>query len=303
MSIEVRQLSKLYGSTIAVNNISFTVGKGEIVGFIGPNGAGKSTTMKIITGSIINYTGNASICGHNIRTGQQQAKQRIGYLPEHNPLYLEMYIKEYLLFSARMYGADAPWQRIDKMIGALGLDGHKSKKLGQLSKGYRQRAGLAAALLHQPEVLVLDEPTTGLDPNQIIEIRNLIAEAGRDKAVILSTHIMQEVEAICDRIIIIDKGNILADGSSESVKRDKKSQGSIIIELEAEASIQSLMDISGVTAAEAAPGNKYVLELAEGADARKDIFLWAAETGNALLGMQRQEKSLEQAFRELTGSI
>lgn len=225
MSVSVNQLTKIYGSQIAVNNVSFTVNKGEIVGFLGPNGAGKSTTMKILTGYIQANSGSAHLDEDEIRIDNVNTKKKIGYLPEHNPLYPEMYIKEYLQFVGSLYGLKKGdlKDRIEEIIEKVGLSAEKNKKIEQLSKGYRQRVGLAQALIHDPEVLILDEPTTGLDPNQLVEIRNLIKEVGKNKTIILSTHIMQEVEAICDRVIIINKGSIVADDKLEKLTKEQGS--------------------------------------------------------------------------------
>jgi len=222
MSISVSNLSKSYGSQIAVNAINFSINNGEIVGFLGPNGAGKSTTMKILAGFISSSSGNAMLNDTIISVDSLESKRQVGYLPEHNPLYLEMYIVEYLTFVGSLYGMAGQLlkKRIEEVINLVGLNPEKHKKIEQLSKGFRQRVGLAQALLHDPEVLILDEPTTGLDPNQLVEIRNLIKEIGKNKTIILSTHIMQEVEAICDRVIIINKGNIVADDSLSTLKKN-----------------------------------------------------------------------------------
>lgn len=222
MSIEVNQLLKQYGTQKAVNNISFTINKGEIVGFLGPNGAGKSTTMKIITGYTKADAGFAKVCGIDVSQSPIETKKKIGYLPESNALYYEMYVKEYLKFIAGVHQISNSIAQIDAVIELTGLQVEQKKKIGQLSKGYKQRVGLAAALIHQPEVLILDEPTSGLDPNQIIEIRNVIKEQGKDKTVLFSSHILQEVEAICDRIIIINKGQIVADESLATLKNSGK---------------------------------------------------------------------------------
>lgn len=222
MSISVSNLSKSYGSQIAVNAINFSINNGEIVGFLGPNGAGKSTTMKILAGFISCSSGEAMLNNNIISVDSLESKRQVGYLPEHNPLYLEMYIVEYLTFVGSFYGMTRQElkKRIGEVINLVGLNPEKHKKIEQLSKGFRQRVGLAQALLHDPEVLILDEPTTGLDPNQLVEIRNLIKEIGKNKTIILSTHIMQEVEAICDRVIIINKGKIVADDSLSSIKKN-----------------------------------------------------------------------------------
>ncbi len=220
MSIEVQEISKNYGSQKALNAVSFSVEKGEIVGFLGPNGAGKSTLMKILTTYITADSGNASVNGNSVATSQKAVQKSVGYLPEHNPLYLEMFVREYLSFNADVYQVSK--KRIDEVIEMTGLTPESHKKIGQLSKGYRQRVGLATALLHDPEVLILDEPTTGLDPNQLVEIRDLIKNIGKNKTVFLSTHIMQEVEAICDRVIIINHGNIVLDEKIQTLKDSGK---------------------------------------------------------------------------------
>lgn len=301
MSVEVKNLTKQYGHQRAVDGVSFSVNSGEIAGFIGPNGAGKSTTMKILTGFILNYGGDAFINGIDVRSGSLESKKIIGYLPEHNPLYLEMYVKEYLTFVAGVYGISNPASRIDEMIENLGLTKEYKKRIQSLSKGYRQRVGLASALIHDPQVLILDEPTTGLDPNQIVEIRNLIKQVGKDKTIILSTHIMQEVEAICDRIIIIDNGRIIADGNSQNVRSAvAEKKATIIVEFELPVITDSLKSIGGITAVTSLDANKYLVESPAGIDKRKDLFGWAVASGNAILGMQKMESSLEDVFRELT---
>lgn len=216
MSIIIQNVCKNYGAQIALKNVSFDVNKGEILGFLGPNGAGKSTLMKIITAYISADSGSVSVCGDIVHAEHISVKRNIGYLPEHNPLYLEMYVKEYLSFIANMY--NCPKSSVEEMIELTGLGIEQHKTIGQLSKGYRQRVGLAAALIHSPEVLILDEPTTGLDPNQMVEIRQLIRDCGKDKIVILSTHIMQEVEKMCDRVVIIDKGSIVANELISNLK-------------------------------------------------------------------------------------
>jgi ABC-2 type transport system ATP-binding protein len=220
MSIEVNQLCKVYGQQKAVAGITFSIKPGEIVGFLGPNGAGKSTTMKILTGYLQPTTGTAKVAGYDVDSQAKLARQSIGYLPEHNPLYTDMYVREFLTFSGKLYGMNGSLliEKVKQMVALCGLDLEKNKKIGQLSKGYRQRVGLAQALLHNPEVLILDEPTTGLDPNQILEIRSLIREVGKDKTVLFSTHIMQEVEALCDRVIIINRGNLVSDTALETLR-------------------------------------------------------------------------------------
>ncbi|MBO7054359.1 MAG: ATP-binding cassette domain-containing protein [Bacteroidales bacterium] len=222
MSISVKNIVKTYGTQRAVDGISFEIPSGEIVGFIGPNGAGKSTTMKIITGFLSDFEGEVLVNGIDVRQNPIEVKKSIGYLPEHNPLYLEMYVKEYLMFVAKIYGLNKDTEKIvDEIIKRVGLEKEVHKKISMLSKGYRQRVGLAAVLVHDPKVLILDEPTTGLDPNQLIEIRSLIEAEGKSKTIMLSTHIMQEVEAICDRVIIINNGKIVANDTAENIKKDK----------------------------------------------------------------------------------
>ena len=235
MSISIQHLTKIYGTQKAVNDISFEAKKGEIVGFLGPNGAGKSTTMKVVTSYLSATSGQILINGFDVKTQSMDVRRNIGYLPEHNPLYLEMYVKEFLLFVGNMYGLKGIQanKRIAEMVELCGLSAEQNKKIGQLSKGYRQRVGLAQALIHNPSVLILDEPTTGLDPNQIVEIRNVIKTVGKDKTILFSTHIMQEVEAICDRVIIINRGQIVSDSTLTSLKQNNESLEDIFRKLTA----------------------------------------------------------------------
>ena len=235
MSISIQHLTKIYGTQKAVNDISFEAEKGEIVGFLGPNGAGKSTTMKVATSYLSATSGQVLINGFDVKTQSMEVRRSIGYLPEHNPLYLEMYVKEFLLFVGNMYGLKGieSNKRIAEMVELCGLSAEQNKKIGQLSKGYRQRVGLAQALIHDPSVLILDEPTTGLDPNQIVEIRNVIKTVGKDKTILFSTHIMQEVEAICDRVIIINRGQIVSDSTLTSLKQNNESLEDIFRKLTA----------------------------------------------------------------------
>lgn len=237
MSIVVKDLLKIYGEQKAVNNISFSIEKGEIVGFLGPNGAGKSTTMKIITGYLSQNAGTVKVCGVDVQADPVAVKRKTGYLPEANPLYYEMFVKEYLSFVAGVYGMSEKKQAVERIIELVGLTPEKHKKIGQLSKGYKQRVGLAAALIHEPEVLVLDEPTSGLDPNQIVEIRNVIKEQGRNKTILFSSHILQEVQAICDRVIIINKGELVADDSLRNLLHNKqKNEVKLVVSKKTEAS-------------------------------------------------------------------
>lgn len=296
MSIEVQGITKKYGSQVALNNISFSVKKGEIVGFLGPNGAGKSTLMKILTTYISSDTGKAWVGGNDIVQNSDKVQFITGYLPEHNPLYLDMYIREYLSFNASVYKVKK--SRIEEVIQLTGLTPESHKKIGQLSKGYRQRVGLANALLHNPEILILDEPTTGLDPNQLVEIRQLIKNIGKDKTVFLSTHIMQEVEAICDRVIIINKGNIVADAKLNDLKDNSKQ----IIEVEFDLRVeeQFLHDIPNLVLCENTFDFTWELTFDTQKDMRSKVFDIAHDNGLKILQLNQKNKNLEAIFRELT---
>lgn len=296
MSIEVKNITKLYGSQLALNAINFKINKGDIVGFLGPNGAGKSTLMKILTGYIKASEGEALVNNFNVNTHKIEAQKSIGYLPEHNPLYLEMYVKEYLLFNAAIH--KVPKEEVDKIIVKVGLITEAHKKNNQLSKGYRQRVGLAAALLHNPEVIILDEPTTGLDPNQLIEIRNLIKEVGKDKTVLFSTHIMQEVEAICNRVILINKGEIIADKNLSELKKNQKQ----VIEVEFDFKIekQFILTISHLKSADNIHNTSWVLTFNTLEDMRSVVFDFAHENGLKILNLTTKNKDLESLFREFT---
>lgn len=299
MSIVVEHISKTYGTQQALNAVSFSIDKGEIVGFLGPNGAGKSTLMKILTGYIPPTSGNAKINGFEVSTEKIQMSQHIGYLPEHNPQYLEMYVREYLAFNAKIHHV-AP-QRIEEVIQMTGLMPEANKKISQLSKGYRQRVGLAAALLHDPEVLILDEPTTGLDPNQLVEIRQLIKTIGKEKTILLSTHIMQEVEAICDRAIIIKKGNLVADKTLSDL-RDGQEQR-LIVEFDLRVEIQLLQRIRNIKTAQNTDGLEgfvYDLVFESAEDMRAVVFDFAKENELKILQLERQSQNLEKLFQELT---
>src|SRR5690554_4446652 len=298
MSIEVKNISKNYGTQKALNNLRFTVDKGEIVGFLGPNGAGKSTLMKILTTYIEADHGTATVNGFNVKTQQKDVQKSIGYLPEHNPLYLELYVREYLEFNADVYKISK--KKIEEVIQLTGLTPESHKKIGQLSKGYRQRVGLANALLHNPEVLILDEPTTGLDPNQLVEIRQLIKNIGKDKTVFLSTHIMQEVEAICDRVIIINKGNIVADAKLSDLKDSSKQ----IVEVEFDLRIeeQFLQGLPNLVSYENTFDFIWELTFDTQKDMRPAIFDLAHDNGLKILQLNHKNKNLETIFRELTKS-
>ncbi|MCZ2141685.1 MAG: gliding motility-associated ABC transporter ATP-binding subunit GldA [Bacteroidia bacterium] len=299
MSIQVNNLTKIYGSQHALDKISFEAKQGEILGFLGPNGAGKSTTMKILTGYIPQTSGEARVCGFDVTTQTMEVKKNIGYLPELNPLYTDMYVKEYLLFSADAQGLfKQKNQLVDEMIERVGLTIERKKRIGQLSKGYKQRVGLAQAMLHNPKVLILDEPTSGLDPNQVVEIRNLIKEIGKDKTVLLSTHIMQEVESMCNRVIIINKGKIVADDNINALQQQNGKDFTIVVEFKTEVNIDVIKNITGVKQIKHS-GNKYILKAAT--DVREQLSILAAQKGWILLSMSIEEDSLETVFQKLTG--
>jgi ABC-2 type transport system ATP-binding protein len=304
MSIIVKNITKLYGKQKALDNVSFEINNGEIVGFLGPNGAGKSTMMKIITGFIPANEGEVFVNNLNADENSLEIRKHVGYLPEHNPLYLDMYVKEYLSFVASLHMPKKEIkQRVIEIIEKTGLNIEQNKKIGALSKGYRQRVGLAQALIHNPDVLILDEPTTGLDPNQIIEIRNLIAETGKEKTIMLSTHIMQEVEAICDRIIIIDKGKIVADDQTQNIKENKKdAKTTIIVEFNKAITLDLLSQINDTHKIEHHKEHIWLIQSADNKDIRENIFKFAVKNGLSVLSMQKQEKSLEEVFKDLTGN-
>ena len=298
MSIEVKNLFKFYGDQAAVRDASFSVAKGEIVAFLGPNGAGKSTTMKILTGFISASSGEVKVCGMPVDVDSLDTRQVIGYLPEHNPLYLDMYVKEYLEFVGRIYKVKNLKERVAEMIKAVGLEVEQNKKLGALSKGYRQRVGLAAAIIHDPQVLILDEPTSGLDPNQLVEIRELIKKIGKSKTVMLSTHIMQEVEAICDRIVIINKGQIVADDTAQHLQLNLSHQ-TVYAEFDGQLSKSVLSKIPHVGKVEKVKDG-WLLETTDDVDLRKEIAQYAQQNGILPLTLRTEEKTLEEVFKELT---
>jgi ABC-2 type transport system ATP-binding protein len=299
MSISVKHLTKYYGNQAAVDNISFEAKNGEILGFLGPNGAGKSTTMKIITGFIPATEGDVEICGMNIKNDSLKIQQRIGYLPENNPLYLEMYVKEYLSFIGKIYKINNIKERVNEVVELVGLQKEQHKVIGALSKGYRQRVGLAQAIIHDPDVLILDEPTSGLDPNQLEEIRGLIKKIGKQKTVMLSTHIMQEVEAICDRVIIIKNGKLVANERANELQNNKKIQV-IYVEFEGEVSRNQLAKIKYVQKVEAIDTNSFILETTLEIDARKMIAEYAKKENLLILTLRKEEKTLEEVFKSLT---
>ncbi len=300
MSIKVENVTKLYGKQKALDDISFEIQTGEIVGFLGPNGAGKSTMMKIITGFIPQNSGEILVNGLETLEHSLSVRRQIGYLPEHNPLYLNMYVKEQLEFTAGIYKLGKQTaSSIKNIIARTGLQREQHKKIGALSKGYRQRVGLAQALIHDPKVLILDEPTTGLDPNQIVEIRNLISEVGQSKTVMLSTHIMQEVEAICNKIIIINNGKIVADDSAENLHRTAEAQRQIVlVEFDKKADKGLIENLEGVEKVVELDNGNLLIESMD--DIRVAIFNFAVENKLAVLSMQKQEKSLEEIFQDLT---
>jgi len=299
MSIKVNQLTKVYGKQKAVDNISFEIAPGDILGFLGPNGAGKSTTMKIATGFIPPTAGSVQVMGHDVVENSKEVRKNIGYLPEHNPLYLDMFVHEYLGFIGSLHGlvGKSLRNRVAEMVNLCGLSVEQNKRIGALSKGYRQRVGLAQALVHDPKVLILDEPTTGLDPNQLVEIRNLIKEISKEKTVIFSTHIMQEVKALCNRVIIINRGTLVVD---EAVEKLTAGTGAILkVEFQNEVDTTLLAGLKGVQKVRR-EGSQYLLETNGDLDLREPLFKFAAEKGWVILGMQREERNLEDIFQQLT---
>jgi ABC-2 type transport system ATP-binding protein len=301
MSLQIRHLTKMYGPQKPVHDISFSVSRGEIVGFLGPNGAGKSTTMKIATGYVPPTEGQVLVSGLDVVAQPREVKRIVGYLPEHNPLYLDLYVHEYLHFVGRLYGlrSQALRQRVVEMVEVCGLGREQNKKIEMLSKGYRQRVGLAQALIHNPEVLILDEPTTGLDPNQILEIRKLIKDISHDKTVIFSTHIMQEVQALCNRVLVINQGTLVAD--DQLINLLQHEQGAAIrVEFEQPVEVSRFSVIAGVREVTDLGNNTYRIYAAEGVDLRPELFRFAADHNLSLVGLKQEEHSLENIFRALT---
>ena len=297
MSIEVRNVFKYYGEQAAVKGISFSVKSGEIVGFLGPNGAGKSTTMKMITGFIPVTSGEILVSGMPVGTDQLNPKQKIGYLPENNPLYLDMYVREYPDFVAGIYKLSNRSERVDLMIDTLGLEVEQNKKIGALSKGYRQRVGLAQAMIHDPEVLILDEPTSGLDPNQLVEIRELIKAIGKEKTLMLSTHIMQEAEAICDRVVILSKGEIVADTPTQRL-HDQSEIKTVFVEFEGKVTKSQLSRIKDINKVD--QKDKGWLLYSKSVDPRSEISRFSQENNLIILTLQLEQKSLSSVFKDLT---
>ena len=300
--VEIEGLTKLYGTQRAVDDISFSAGKGEIVGFLGPNGAGKSTTMKIATGYLPPSAGTVRVAGYDVATESLAVRRCVGYLPEHNPLYLDMYVHEYLEFIGSVHGlrGAALRQRVAALVGRVGLSREQNKQIGALSKGYRQRVGLAQALLHDPEVLILDEPTTGLDPNQIQEIRELIREVGEDKTVIFSTHILPEVTALCTRVLIISRGRLVADSPVAELAARAAGETIVRAEFESPADMAALAALPHVHGVTREASGAYVVRSPAGRDLRGAISRLAAERGWVLLGLRQEQQSLEEVFGELT---
>jgi ABC-2 type transport system ATP-binding protein len=300
MSIQVSNLTKIYGQQKAINNISFKIDKSEIVGFLGPNGAGKSTTMKILTGYLESDGGNAFVTGLNVQSDKLETKKKIGYLPEGNPLYYEMYVREYLEFIANVHQIKNIKNRVEEVIALTGLTVESKKKIGQLSKGYKQRVGLAAALIHDPEVLILDEPTSGLDPNQIVEIRDVIKNLGKDKTVLFSSHILQEVEAICDRVIIINKGNIVADDQLSNLQTANKSSHIVIVQFKETVDINLLDQIKDVQKVEQLQTTNYKLQTVNPESVRRQLLELSLQHNLNIVSLQSESQSLEEVFKNLT---
>jgi len=301
MSIKVTALTKVYETQRAVDNISFELKKGEIVGFLGPNGAGKSTTMKIITTFLPSTSGSAVVCGYNVREQPMEVRRRVGYLAESNPLYFEMYVREYLEFSAGIHKlGKGRKKRIEQMIAMTGLGKEAHKKIGALSKGYKQRVGLAQAMLHDPEVLILDEPTSGLDPNQIVEIRDLIKNLGGEKTVLLSTHIMQEVQAMCNRVIIINNGKIVADDSIEQLKQANTQLDVLVVTFEKAIDVALLTELKNLKNQENIATNTWKLVTNDPEALRREVMQWALNHDINISSLQAQIETLEDVFRSLT---
>lgn len=300
MSVIVSNLTKIYGTQKAVNNISFEAKKGEILGFLGPNGAGKTTTMKMITCFVPQSEGKISVCGYDVETDPMEVRRRIGYLPEHNPLYLDMYVKEYLLFVAGLHKVKNKMTAVTEMIERTGLTREQHKLVGSLSKGYRQRVGLAQAMLHDPDVLILDEPTSGLDPNQLIEIRKLIRELGQEKTVIFSSHIMQEVQALCDRVIIINQGNMVANDTITKLQKNVTKEKQVTVTFLEKVDEKQLKACAPIKTVKNLGDNNYLVTTLSTEDIRPAIFYFAVEHKNVLLEMHQKISTIEDVFQEVT---
>lgn len=300
-SVEIKDLVKVYGSQKALDRVSINIERGEIVGLLGPNGAGKSTLMKILTAYIPATSGVVLVDGKNVDEYPLEVRKKLGYLPENNPLYLDMYVKEYLSFVLKMYPKKFDVKaRVEEMIELTGLGREQNKKIGDLSKGYRQRVGLAQALIHDPEILILDEPTSGLDPNQLVDIRKIISELGRNKTIILSTHIMQEVEAICNRVIIIDKGKIVADDKTKNLSKLIGAEMRFKVEFKEKINKAKLMHMDFVKSVEQQEGNIWLINSKNNKDIREDIFKFAVDNNYKVLSLSQDESSMEEVFQKLT---
>lgn len=300
MSVKVQHLVKTYDTQRAVDDVSFEAHAGEVLGFLGPNGAGKTTTMKIITGYLPQTAGTVQVCGFDVVSQSIESRACVGYLPEHNPLYRDMYVLEYLQFAAGLHGVKNAVKRTDEMIERTGLQSHRHKQIGELSKGYRQRVGLAQAMLHDPQVLILDEPTSGLDPNQIVEIRQLIRDLGKEKTVILSTHILGEVEAVCDRAVIINKGKLVADSPIEELKQQFSGQNLITVEFAQDVTEKQLAGIRHVQSVKKLANRRWQLVSAVKNDVRSDVFAFAVANQLTLLELHKEVFSVEDVFQQLT---
>ncbi len=300
MSIKITSLTKIYGQQKAVNNVSFEVQKGEITGFLGPNGAGKSTTMKMITGYIEPDSGSMEVCGIKVQTGSIETQKKLGYLPETNPLYVDMYVREFLQFAANIHAVPKAKQRIEEVINMVGLAPESNKKISQLSKGYKQRTGLAAALVHDPEVLILDEPTSGLDPNQLMEIREMIKQLGKNKTVLFSSHIMQEVEAVCDRVIIINKGKIVANNSLENLRNASLEGQTIHISFNRPVPSSLLEGIQGIETVQTQNEQTFLITCNDADSIKKELLAMSLKEGLDISSLQTGSKSLETVFKSLT---
>jgi ABC-2 type transport system ATP-binding protein len=300
-TVEIQNISKLYGTQKALDDVSLKIGKGEVLGLLGPNGAGKSTLMKILTSFITPSSGTALINGLDVQEDSIEIRKHVGYLPENNPLYLDMYIKEYLAFVIKMYkNASETRLAVEKMIELTGLGPEQNKLIGELSKGYRQRVGLAQALIHDPDILILDEPTSGLDPNQLIDIRNIISELGKSKTIILSTHIMQEVEAVCDRVVIIDKGKIVADDTAKNLSKMSGSSLRFKVEFKEEISENDLIKLAFINKVKKINSSEWLLESKDNKDIREDLFKFAVGKQLNILSLSQSEQNMEDIFHKLT---
>lgn len=301
MSIQVEHLSKVFGEQKAVNHISFSIGGGAVVGFLGPNGAGKSTTMKMLSTYIAPTSGKALVCGYDVTTQSMEVRKQVGYLPESNPLYYDMYVREYLEFAAGVHQLGARKKaRIDEMIVMTGLQKEIKKKIGALSKGYKQRVGLAQAMIHDPKVLILDEPTSGLDPNQIMDIRDLIVQLGKEKTVLLSTHIMQEVQAMCSRVIIINNGTIVADDAIGNIQSAEKAATGVLVEFDREVTATALQALTQVRQLKHLEQQRWLLETLQPDALRKELMAWSLQQDIGIVSLQNSSQSLEEIFRDLT---